>query len=38
VPADFPAPHPMTNQPTVLITGHSPTDLHVQRTLDGGNR
>ena len=33
VPADFPAPHPMTNQPTVLITGHSPTDLHVQRTL-----
>jgi 3-phenylpropionate/trans-cinnamate dioxygenase ferredoxin reductase component len=38
VPADFPAPHPMTNQPTVLITGHSPTDLHVQRTVDGGNR
>ena len=31
VPADFPPPSAVTNRPTVVLTGHSPTEMTVQR-------
>jgi 3-phenylpropionate/trans-cinnamate dioxygenase ferredoxin reductase component len=31
VPADFPPPSALTNRPTVIVTGHSPTEMRVQR-------
>jgi NADPH-dependent 2,4-dienoyl-CoA reductase/sulfur reductase-like enzyme len=31
VPADFPPPSALTNRPTVVLTGHSPTAMSVQR-------
>jgi len=31
VPADFPPPSALTNRPTVVLTGHSPTEMRVQR-------
>ena len=31
VPAAFPPPSALTNRPTVIVTGHSPTEMRVQR-------
>ena len=31
VQADFPPPSALTNRPTVIVTGHSPTEMRVQR-------
>jgi hypothetical protein len=31
VPADFPPPSALTNRPTVVLTGHSPTEMRVER-------
>jgi 3-phenylpropionate/trans-cinnamate dioxygenase ferredoxin reductase component len=30
-PAAFPPPSAVTHRPTVILTGHAPTDMHVQR-------
>jgi hypothetical protein len=31
VRADFPPASALTNRPTVIVTGHSPTEMRVQR-------
>ena len=31
VPADFPPPSALTNRPTVVLTGHAPTEMRVER-------
>jgi NADPH-dependent 2,4-dienoyl-CoA reductase/sulfur reductase-like enzyme len=36
VPAAFPAPGTVTGLPTVIVTGHEPTAMHVHRTFPDG--